>query len=87
MLFRRQTNGSVRNYILEHRKDQAISYLLEGYSPKNVGVLLGYSDYAAFFNFFKKNTGQTPTEYVRNNRNKKTEAEAANDAAKDAKNE
>lgn len=85
VLFRRQTNGSVRNYILEHRKDQAKSYLLEGYSPKNVGVLLGYSDYAAFFNFFKKNTGQTPTEYVRNNRNKKTEAEAANDAAKDAK--
>ena len=50
-------------------------------------MLLGYSDYAAFFSFFKKITGQTPSEYVRNNRNKKTEAEAANVAAKEAKNE
>ena len=75
VLFRRQTNGSVRDYILAHRKDQAKSYLLEGYSPKDVGMLLGYNDYAAFFSFFKKITGQTPTEFVRNNRQKRSEQE------------
>ena len=48
---------------------------------------IAYQNMEYFSMLFKKNTGQTPTEYVRNNRNKKTEAEAANDAAKDAKNE
>ena len=75
VLFRRQTNGSVRDYILSHRKDQAKSYLLEGYSPKDVGTILGYNDYAAFFNFFRKITGQTPTEFVRNNRQTQSEQE------------
>lgn len=75
VLFRRQTNGSVRDYILAHRKDQAKSYLLEGYSPKDVATILGYNDYAAFFNFFRKITGMTPTEFVRNNLQKKTETE------------
>lgn len=76
LLFRRQEGCSIRAYVLEHRRDLAQGYLQNGYTPKEVGELLGYNDYSAFFSFFKDKVGQTPAEYAeRCNAGKKEQKE------------
>lgn len=48
------------------RKDLAIDYLRTGGQPiKRIGFMLGYNDPGAFTRAFKKWTGQTPQEYIR----------------------
>ncbi len=64
VLFRKHTKTSVRRYLLVHRMAIARGYLVDGRTPKEVGEMLGYNDYSAFYNAFKHIEGMTPTEYV-----------------------
>ena len=63
-VFHRITGISPKTYILQHRMDLAKNFLVNGYTVAQVSEMLGYCDYAAFFNAFRQNEGVTPKEYV-----------------------
>lgn len=63
-VFHRITGVSPKTYILQHRMDLAKNFLVNGYTVAQVAEMLGYCDYAAFFNTFHRSEGVTPKEYV-----------------------
>lgn len=63
-VFHRITGVSPKTYILQHRMDLAKNFLVNGYTVAQVAEMLGYCDYAAFFNAFQRSEGVTPKEYV-----------------------
>ena len=64
VLFHRATGTSVRTYMLEHRMHLAKSYLANGCPVSEVAELLGYNDYAAFYNAFLRTEGVSPSRYA-----------------------
>lgn len=58
--FKKKTGYSVQEYITKIRIDEAMSYLAQGYSGKEVSKLCGYSDAHNFYKIFKKTQGLRP---------------------------
>ena len=58
--FKKKTGYSVQEYITKIRIDEAMSYLAQGYSGKEVAKLCGYSDAHNFYKTFKKTQGLRP---------------------------
>ena len=62
--FKKETNTTLTNYIMEYRVEQAKKYLQkENYKVKEAALLTGYSDCNYFIKVFKKCEGITPAEY------------------------
>lgn len=62
--FKRETNTTLTNYIMEYRVEQAKKYLQEeNCKVKEAALLTGYSDCNYFIKVFKKCEGITPAEY------------------------
>ena len=56
---------SFKEVVRDFRRELALHYLaLARYSPKEVTLLLGYSDPAAFHRAFRRWTGETPAQYA-----------------------
>lgn len=64
VLFHAATGLSVRDYLLAHRISLAKNYLANGYSVARTAELLGYGDYAAFYNAFSRLAGVSPARYA-----------------------
>ena len=58
--FKKKIGYSVQDYITKIRIDEAMSYLAQGYSGKEVAKLCGYSDAHNFYKIFKKTQGLRP---------------------------
>lgn len=58
--FKKKTGYSVQEFITKIRIDEAMSYLAQGYSGKEVAKLCGYSDAHNFYKIFKKTQGMRP---------------------------
>lgn len=59
--FKKKMGYSVQEYITKIRIDEAMSYLSQGYSGKEVAKLCGYSDPHNFYKSFKKTQGLRPS--------------------------
>lgn len=59
--FKKKTGYSVQEYITKIRIDEAMSYLSQGYSGKEVAKLCGFNDAHNFYKTFKKTQGLRPS--------------------------
>lgn len=59
--FKKKTTFSIQEYLTKTRIDEAMSYLLQGYSGKEVAKMCGYNDAHNFYKAFKKYTGLRPS--------------------------
>lgn len=59
--FKKKTGYSIQEYITKIRIDEAMSYLSQGYSSKEVSKLCGYTDTHNFYKTFKKVQGLRPS--------------------------
>ena len=59
--FKKKTGYSIQEYITKIRIDEAMSYLSQGYSGKEVAKLCGYSVTHNFYKIFKKTQGLRPS--------------------------
>jgi len=59
--FKKKTGYSVQEFITKIRIDEAMSYLSQGYSGKEVAKLCGFTDAHNFYKTFKKTQGLRPT--------------------------
>ncbi len=67
-LFRDYKEMSFKDYIIGIKVDKAKELLQKGENVKNVSEYLGYIDQFYFSKVFKKRTGITPSEYIKNTR-------------------
>ena len=68
-LFRRQTGTTPTDYIIRRRITQAQLLLVsERRSVKQVAAMVGYENVSYFGRTFRRITGMTPMEFVRQNR-------------------
>lgn len=58
--FKKKTGYSVQEFITKIRIDEAMSFLSQGYSGKEVAKLCGFSDAHNFYKTFKKTQGLRP---------------------------
>ena len=63
--FRESTGIGLHAYIQQARIDLGKKYLLQGYPVSQVYSRCGFTSYNHFFRVFKKVTGMTPMEFVR----------------------
>lgn len=59
--FKKKTGYSIQEYITKIRIDEAMSYLAQGYSSKEVSKMCGYTDTHNFYKTFKKIQGLRPS--------------------------
>ena len=65
-VFKEAYGTSPKSYIIGLKIKRAKEYLAHSdYSVNEISELVGYSDPAYFSSAFKKETGETPTEYKR----------------------
>lgn len=64
-LFRKCIGSSLHQYILIKRISKAKMLLSQGYSVTNSAHLSGFGDYSNFNRMFKKITGRTPSQYLK----------------------
>jgi len=64
-LFKQITGSTLHDYIIYKRISRAKQLLVSGESSYNASVKCGFSDYSNFFRSFKKVTGYSPREYLR----------------------
>lgn len=69
ILFKEEVGMSYIKYLTKIRMDRAKQLLLEGYRIGEVSEMVGYSNYRYFCDIFKKQEGQTPSQYKGNIRN------------------
>ncbi|WP_168120531.1 response regulator [Paenibacillus sp. HB172176] len=62
-LFKKVTGQSVIQFVLQERMEEAKKLLLEGMTVHEVASSVGYEERAYFSEVFKKQLGQTPTEF------------------------
>ncbi len=70
ILFKEEVGMSYIKYLTKVRIDAAKKLLEEGYKVIEVSEKVGYSNYRYFCDIFKKQAGQTPSEYKGNVRRK-----------------
>lgn len=64
--FKKETGMSITDYILQERIALAKRLILENHYPlKQIAEMVGFNDYNYFSRTFKKRTGYTPTEFVK----------------------
>lgn len=69
MIFKSQTDKAPLEYIIDYRINQAKNLLLSGrYNMTEVSYMVGYDDMHYFSRLFKQKTGQTPSQFVKNNK-------------------
>lgn len=68
-LFKDITGNTVMNYLMNYRLSQARNMLIErpNESIREISADCGFKSEAHFSRFFKKNIGETPSEYRKNN--------------------
>ena len=59
--FKKKMGYSIQEYITKVRIDEAMSFLAQGYSGKEVAKLCGFSDSHNFYKTFKKTQGMRPS--------------------------
>ncbi|HEY8421155.1 MAG TPA: AraC family transcriptional regulator [Thermoclostridium sp.] len=64
-LFKQTTGSTLHEYIIYKRVSRAKQLLLSGESSYNASLKSGFSDYSNFFRSFKKVTGYSPREYLK----------------------
>ncbi len=62
-LFNKETGLSIPDYITRVRVDQAKRLLLQGQTVSEAAQAVGYDNFAYFSTVFKRQTGETPSEY------------------------
>lgn len=55
-----------QQYLIEHRMEQAKTFLSLGYSVTTTAISVGYSDIYIFSKIFKRRFGEAPSHYQRN---------------------
>lgn len=64
-IFKKETNITINEYLVEKRLSQAIALMDEGYTVVNsISQLVGFSDSGYFSKSFKKYMGITPSKYI-----------------------
>lgn len=64
IIFKKAFDDTINQYMINKRLEAAKHYLKNTNKKiKEISELVGYRDYNYFIRIFKKNTGQTPTEY------------------------
>ncbi len=64
-LFCRTTGVSIQEYILQRRAKNARILLADGYSVSECATMTGYANIYTFSKAFKKVTGKTPSDYIK----------------------
>ena len=66
-LIKKDTGKSFIDVLNQIRLETAVNLLREGrYKVYEVSNMVGIDNYAYFYQFFKKETGKSPTEYIQN---------------------
>ena len=66
-LIKKDTGKSFIDVLNQIRLETAVQLLREGrYKVYEVSNMVGIDNYAYFYQFFKKETGKSPTEYIQN---------------------
>ena len=69
MIFKAQTDKAPLEYIIDYRINQAKRLFLSGrYNMTEVSYMVGYDDMHYFSRLFKQKTGQTPSQFIKNNK-------------------
>lgn len=63
-VFKKETDISIYQYVILKKISYAKKLMTEGYTPKEVAVILNYQDYSTFLRAFKQITNVTPTIYM-----------------------
>lgn len=69
-IFKKVTQYTLNNYIVEKRVEKATHYLKTGLPINKVAEKVGFNNYSYFYKSFKKHTGINPNEYKLHNTNK-----------------
>jgi len=64
-IFKQTTGSTLHEYIIYKRISRAKQFLINGESSYNASIKSGFSDYSNFYRAFKKVTGYSPREYLR----------------------
>ncbi|WP_339101663.1 helix-turn-helix domain-containing protein [Candidatus Enterococcus clewellii] len=64
-LFKKELGISIYQFIILKKVSLAKQLLAQGYSPKQVYIMLDYQDYSTFSRAFKKVTDTSPTTYTK----------------------
>lgn len=64
-IFKQATGSTLHEYIIYKRISRAKQFLINGESAYNAAVKSGFSDYSNFVRAFKKVTGYSPREYLK----------------------
>lgn len=64
-IFKQTTGSTLHEYIIYKRISRAKQFLINGESSYNASIKSGFSDYSSFYRTFKKVTGYSPREYLR----------------------
>jgi two-component system response regulator YesN len=67
-LFKKEVGKTLSEFLIEAKMDKAKLLLINPqYKVYEVGSMVGYDDYATFYQVFKRVSGQSPSEYRENN--------------------
>lgn len=68
--FRQTTGIGFKEYLIKVRVDKACEFLRSGgkYSVTDLAIMCGFTDSSYFTSVFKKQTGKTPTQYKKENK-------------------
>ncbi len=62
-IFKKVTNSTLTNYIVEKRIEQACRLLNSGIPVNKIAEKAGFHNYSYFYKTFKRHTGKSPSEY------------------------
>ncbi len=66
-LFKKTTGMSVNHFITNERIQKAQDMLIQGHQVQEIALALGYGERRSFSDVFKKYTGVTPSEFMKQN--------------------
>ncbi len=64
-IFREKKGVTIQQYIINYKINKACEFLKKGFKVNEVAMMVGYDDTFTFSKIFKKNTGYSPKEYIR----------------------
>ncbi|WP_164711928.1 YSIRK-targeted surface antigen transcriptional regulator [Staphylococcus debuckii] len=70
LTFKNEIGITVKKYLTKSKMEDAKKLLFHDLSISDISQMLGFADSSHFCKKFKKETGMTPTEYKRENKNK-----------------
>ena len=65
-IFKKVTNYTLNNYIIEKRISQAVNYLKSDIPITRAAEMAGFNNYSYFYKTFKKYMGVNPADFKRN---------------------